>query len=72
MRAISGTLPVDLYAYAREVPLPPDNPRSIESERARIHVTDYWPEVLPIAEAELRVIEAHFAEVLDELFGPLP
>jgi len=35
-------------------------------------VTDDWPEALPIAEAELRVIEAHFAEVLDELFGPLP
>jgi hypothetical protein len=35
-------------------------------------VTDDWPEVLPLTEAELRVIEAHFAEVLDELFGPLP
>lgn len=72
MRAIPGTLPADLYAYAREAPRPCDNPRPIESERARIRVTDDWPEALPITEAELRVIEAHFAEVLDELFGPLP
>lgn len=71
-RAIRGTLPADLYAYARHTPRPSDNPRPIESERARIHVTDDWPEVLPLTEAELRVIEAHFAEVLDELFGPLP
>ena len=72
VRAIPGTLPADLYAYAREAPGPCDNPRPIESERARILVTDDWPKVLPITEAELRVIEAHFAEVLDELFGPLP
>lgn len=72
MRAIPGTLPADLYAYASEVPRACDYPRLIESERARIHVTDDWPEVLPISEAELRVIEAHFAEVLDDLFGPLP
>lgn len=72
VRAIPGTLPADLYAYARETPGPSDNPRPIEPDRARIHVTDDWPEVPPITEAELRVIEAHFAEVLDELFGPLP
>lgn len=72
VRAPHGTLPVDLYAYARETPGPSDNPRPIESDRARIRVTDDWPEVPPITEVELRVIEAHFAEVLDELFGPLP
>ncbi|GLK82922.1 hypothetical protein GCM10017653_09910 [Ancylobacter defluvii] len=65
-------MPADLYAYARETARPSHNPRIIESERARIRVTDDWPERLPITEAELRVIEAHFAEVLDELFGPLP
>ena len=72
MRAIPGTLPRDLYAYARETPRPADNPRPIDSDRARIHVTDDWPEELPITESELRVIEAHFAEALDDLFGPLP
>ncbi|MFN3624578.1 MAG: hypothetical protein ACK4TP_11005 [Hyphomicrobium sp.] len=35
-----------------------------------IRVTDDWPEVVPITEAELRVMEGHFAEELDELFGP--
>ena len=70
--ATAGTLPADLYAYAREASPPSDNPRPIESARARIRVTDDWPQVLPITEVELRVIEAHFAEVLDELFGPLP
>lgn len=40
--------------------------------RARfIAVTDDWPEVVPITDAEARVIESHFAEELDDLFGPL-
>jgi hypothetical protein len=34
-------------------------------------VTDDWPEIVPITEAELRAIESHFAEELDDLFGPL-
>jgi hypothetical protein len=29
-----------------------------------------WPEIVPITDAELRVMESHFAEELDELFGP--
>jgi hypothetical protein len=33
-------------------------------------VTDDWPEVVPITETELRVIEGHFAEELDVIFGP--
>jgi hypothetical protein len=33
-------------------------------------VTDGWPEIVPITEAELRVVESRFAEELDELFGP--
>jgi len=35
-----------------------------------ITVTDDWPEIAPITEAELRVIEGCFAEELDEIFGP--
>jgi len=33
-------------------------------------VTDDWPEIVPITEAELRVMEGHFAEELDAIFGP--
>lgn len=32
-------------------------------------VTDDWPDVVPISDAEVRVIESHFAEELDDLLG---
>jgi|AGTN01.2.fsa_nt_gi hypothetical protein len=54
---------VDLYDYApaRRRPTPPKwNPV----------VTDDWPERVPITEAEIEIIEVHFADLLDELFGP--
>ena len=35
-----------------------------------ITVTDDWPQVVPITDAELRVMESHFAEELDEILGP--
>jgi len=35
-----------------------------------IRVTDDWPEIVPISEQETRIIEAHFADLLDELLGP--
>lgn len=35
-----------------------------------ITVMDDWPEVVPIADAELRIMESHFAAELDEVFGP--
>lgn len=54
-----------LYDYARPPP-----PRL--SRRGRALVTDGWPDFVPITEGEPRVIEAHFADALDELFGPLP
>jgi hypothetical protein len=38
----------------------------------RITASDDWPTAVPITENELRILEAHFAEVLDELFGPSP
>jgi hypothetical protein len=31
-----------------------------------IGVTDDWPEIVPIKDAELRVMESHLAEELDE------
>ena len=39
---------------------------------APIKVTDDWPDFVPITDHEARIIEAFFADVLDELFGPIP
>jgi len=33
-------------------------------------VTDDWPEHVPVTEAEVDVLEAWFADLFDELFGP--
>ena len=60
--------PEDLYDYARQ-PTPRAGRPPLRPER-EITVTDEWPEVVPITDAELRVLESHFAEELDELFGP--
>jgi len=58
-----------LYDY---LPTPPQPRRKSlqRPPRACITVTDDWPEVVPITQAELRVIEGHFSDVLDKLFGP--
>jgi hypothetical protein len=60
--------PEDLYDYAR--PPAPRAGRSPLRLEGAIGVTDDWPEIVPITDAELRVMESHFAEELDELFGP--
>ena len=60
--------PEDLYDYARP-PAPRAGRSPLRLEEA-ITVTDDWPEIVPITDAELRVMESHFAEELDELFGP--
>lgn len=65
-----GAAPLDLYDYAIQ-------PATRAARLARadpepIAVTDDWPDVLPITDAEVRIIEAHFGDVLDDLFGPLP
>lgn len=63
-------LPPDLYVV-RLAPI-------FEAERAPrtaeppIKVTDDWPEFVPVSDREARIIEAFFADVLDELFGPIP
>jgi len=59
--------PEDLYDYARP-PAPRARRSSLRLEGA-ITVTDDWPEIVPITDAELRVMESHFAEELDKLFG---
>jgi hypothetical protein len=63
-------IPADLYDYARE-PVQRRGRRPVRDDPP-IKVTDDWPEMVPITEAELRVMEAHFGDVLDEIFGPLP
>ncbi len=49
---------------------------SIRRRRRRsdgpIKVSDDWPDLVPVTDHEARIIEAFFADVLDELFGPLP
>ena len=36
-----------------------------------ITVTDDWPEIVPVSDIELRVIEGHLRDELDTLFGPI-
>lgn len=43
-----------------------------KSDDPPIRVVDDWPGLVPITEAEIRVVEAHLGDVLDELFGRLP
>ncbi len=38
----------------------------------KLPVIDDWPEKVPITEAEIQVFERWFADVFDEMFGPLP
>lgn len=35
-------------------------------------VIDDWPNPIPVTSAELDVIERHFADLLDEMFGSTP
>ena len=63
-----GAGPSDLYDYLRPV-VPSGEQRRAQKS---ITITDDWPEVVPITEAEVWIIEACFGDVLDELFGPLP
>ncbi len=67
LRQCSGD-PIDLYDYtcslrSRAMRAPHEAP-------APIIVTDDWPEEVPIADPELRVIEGHLAEELDDVLGP--
>ncbi len=56
-----GTLPDDLYAYADA----PDVSRGCDlSDRI---VTDDWPGLVPVSDAEITVFEAWFERELDAL-----
>jgi hypothetical protein len=59
--------PDDLFDYVQP-PRPRD--RAPQTEPSAILVSDDWPDVVPVTDAELRVMEAHFADVLGEILGP--
>ena len=65
----TGRLPKDLFDYVRS-----GRPTTVHppSPNPELTVTDDWPEMVPITEAELRIFEAHFGDVLDEIFGQVP
>lgn len=65
---IRSGAPEDLFDYTQ--PAAPRAGGSRACPDKPIKVTDDWPEVVPITEAELRVMEGHFAEELDAMFGP--
>lgn len=59
-------------------PAPPKNaaPKTAGRNRAQLGVqvveVGDWPEVIPITKRMLDLFEVHFANVFDELLGPLP
>jgi hypothetical protein len=64
---VAVAVPLDFYDYARaSVPHPRRN-RRVEVWQPLI--TDDLPDRIPIIEVELDILEAHFADLLDELFG---
>lgn len=65
-----GAAPLDLYDYAAQAVQRAAQPTRTDPDP--IAVTDDWPDILPVTDAEVRIIEAHFGDVLDTLFGPLP
>lgn len=67
---VPGTLPDDLYGYIHE-PAPRRSPSLRTVDVENLPVVDDWPEKVPITEAEIAVFERWFADVFDELFGPI-
>lgn len=61
--------PIDLFDYQQDQPVAL---RSAKPADAPITVTDDWPRTVSVTDHEARVIEAFFADVLDELFGAIP
>lgn len=65
-----GAAPLDLYDYAAQAA--ERTARPVRADSHRIAVTDDWADIVPVTDAEVRIVEAHFGDVLDALFGPLP
>ena len=69
------TLPEDLYDYDDDPAPRISSPRGSPPDAfdvEKLPVIDDWPEKVPITEAEIQVFERWFADVFDEMFGPLP
>ena len=69
------TLPDDLYDYDDDPAPRISSPRGSPPDAfdvEKLPVIDDWPEKVPITEAEIQVFERWFADVFDEMFGPLP
>jgi hypothetical protein len=64
---VPGALPDDLYDYAR----PPTRRRGepVPEDPTTWTVTDDWPADVPITEAEIKIFEAWFGDLFDELFS---
>ena len=60
---------VDLFDYKRKPARAERRPAGRKKEWRPV-VTDDWPDHIPITDAELDIFEVHFADLLDELFGP--
>lgn len=64
----------DLHDYAL-LPQPTTSRSKQRQSRAkartlwRPRITDDWPERIPVTSAEVDIIEAHFADFLEEMFG---
>jgi hypothetical protein len=62
-----GAIPDDLYDYAR--PAARHRGRPIKDDQTTWTVTDDWPEHVPVTEAEIKVFEAWFGDLFEELFS---
>jgi len=70
-RRSSGRAGPPVAAPDTPAPSPARRPGRRRSD-APITVSDDWPDMVPVTDHEARIIEAFFADVLDELFGPVP
>jgi hypothetical protein len=59
---------LDLHDYAL---CGPDARCAAHRSTEPIRVSDDWPEIVPITDTEIRVIEGHLGDELDALFGPI-
>lgn len=66
-------LPLALPQQPDEQPKSPKKPsvgRSLKHDVSTWTVTDDWPDIVPITEAEIEVFERWFGDFFDEIFGP--
>ncbi len=69
------TLPGDLYDYDDD-PEPSSGVKRCDApllgpDGQTMHVTDDWPEDVPVTEAEIQIFERWFGDVFDELLSSL-